>query len=773
MKVPKINGSSIKNFFFYNVEKVILGISLVLLGLLFYLGMSSDKYDKTPDKLVAETRNAASYISKPANWEMISEYRKGDVLVPERIAKASTPVDSSGYKILGLSMIPKALQLRSDPPLPVVTDLEAGVIRATIAVSLDDRKNFSDPLLGLPLAIRQFGPDEVKKKGSRSSDSIADGIAEAGIRAGGSNTKSKKKRGREKEKDPQLTAEPDGWHGLPGVQEAEQGCLRPNNLGISAESCMAVKRNVVVVNALVEHRKLWKEQEQVLANSVAWYPKRDLPQYEFLQIEKRSIGQDGKPSAWKDVSEWINFGQSDFNPGSFVSGPEVVAPENFDSNLTNAIPALMGVDYSKYVLHSKLARRVFKKKEIVEKEPDALDVLEGKQTEEDDEHQRFNNARNGGRREKGSLVKSNRGGGSRMMGSSREFDREDRMGGKFGQNGEGRTSTDMTAYTELADPRLEPESDYKAVRFFDMRVSADKPMRYEYRVRLWLKDPNATDPEATRGDFASQRGMDDDMEMAGSGRRGSKKGEKKIFQKTDINFTMQDQRVRDRLKLSREEVDEDGNPVYYVSEYYGGENKPTEVKVPDGFAYLRFTRPTKWSLPVAVTVGGASPQFFADAVEAPRTAKVAGGEIPIEEPKVNVVTELENPDLKGMEMAAKKEFSVGDLMDFSEPVTIMHPVAQSVHFLEEANFETGATLVDVMGGERLDLQKGEPIQYSLPGESLVMGADGKFRVTNDIDQRTSARFALRAPDEKVEFGKRKKKKKAKSLGGGPSFDEDL
>ena len=52
MKVPKINGSSIKNFFFYNVEKVILGISLVLLGLLFYLGMSSDKYDKTPDKLV-------------------------------------------------------------------------------------------------------------------------------------------------------------------------------------------------------------------------------------------------------------------------------------------------------------------------------------------------------------------------------------------------------------------------------------------------------------------------------------------------------------------------------------------------------------------------------------------------------------------------------------------------------------------------------------------------------------------------------------------------
>ena len=140
MKIPKINANSIKNFFLYNVEKVILGISLVLLGVLFYLGMSSTKYDKTPDKLVSETKTAASFISKTENWNLISDYRKGDTQVPERIAQASEPVDSSGFKILGLSMIPKALQLRADPPLPTVTDLEAGVIRAMIAVRLEDRE---------------------------------------------------------------------------------------------------------------------------------------------------------------------------------------------------------------------------------------------------------------------------------------------------------------------------------------------------------------------------------------------------------------------------------------------------------------------------------------------------------------------------------------------------------------------------------------------------------------------------------------------------------
>ena len=102
MKTPKINANSIKNFFLYNVEKVILGISLVLLGVLFYLGMSSPKYEKTPDSLASETRNAATFISKESNWGLMSKYRKGDTQVPERISMASAPVDSSGYKILGL-----------------------------------------------------------------------------------------------------------------------------------------------------------------------------------------------------------------------------------------------------------------------------------------------------------------------------------------------------------------------------------------------------------------------------------------------------------------------------------------------------------------------------------------------------------------------------------------------------------------------------------------------------------------------------------------------
>ncbi len=787
MKFPKIDGPSIKNFLLYNVEKVIFGISFILLALFFWLGFNAEKYDESPDSLVSESEKASSFITKASNWELIEEYRKGDTGIPERIANASEPVDSSNYKIAGLSMIPKMLQLRTDPPLPVVGEMEAHVIRATVAVKQENQTEL-DQLLQLPVAKRQVDPDEEENSMSsmmemqmmQNEQMEMDMASMMGMDMEGPGArKKKKKKKKDKNKDPQETAEVDAWSGVPGVQEAVAGALRPGRIGISPSNTMALKRNVVVVNGLVEHRKLWKEQEQVLSNSVAWYPKRDLPRYEFLQVEKRTIGADGKPTEWKDVSEWINFDQAELNPGSFVSGPEVVGPWNFDRNLTNAIPAMLGVDYRDFVLHSKLQPRVFKKVEKEEKTSDALNALSGIKSKEDEEGAYDSRFNRGGRRQKGTLVQGgsmgmmmDMGPGADMMGAGM-MDPGMMMGSMFGMRGDGRSSSDMTEYAKLTDPTMEPESDYKAVRFFDMRVAPVKTTKYEYRVRLWLADPNTTDPEATRGGMAEIPDMSDmdPMMMGGMGRG---KDKEKPLVKTDINFTMQDQQVRDRLKLAREEEDENGDPIFFVSEFYDGQDMPTEVMVPKGFEYLRFARPTKWSEPVSVTVGGTEPKFYAESVDPPRTVGIGDTEVPIEEPKVAMIAEIENPDLgKGrFDMAGKKEFSIGDLMNFAEPVTILHPVAMSVHFLEKGDFKTESTLIDVMGGDRLGLPRNDPTQYSLPGESLVMRPDGQFIVTNDIEQRTEARHALRLPDEKAEYGKRKKKVDAMSpFGmGGPMMD---
>ena len=773
-----INSKSIKDFFFYHIEKIILGISLLLLGAFFYLGMSSTKYDKSPDSLVSESQQASSYINQTANWEMISDFRAGDTDIPERIERAKAPVDSTKFLIAGMSIIPKALQLRTDPPLPEVVDLEAKVIRATVAVRSENRSD--DAILDLPVARSQIDPDD-DDTSSRSMGGMGDEMAmemedamadmAENMNDMYSGAKPKKKKEKEKEKDPQETAEVDGWSGLPGVQRAVIAGIDNQLNGISASNAVALKRNVVVVNALVNHRELWQTYTKMLSNSVSYYPKRDLPQYEFLQVERRKIDGD-KPSDWADVSEWVNFEQAEYNPGSFVSGPEVVPPAAYDRNLTNAIPAMLGIDYVKYVLHSKLTPRVFKYPEKEEEELDVAGLLSGKvQKKEEEGQNRFGNRNANVRRQKSSLVKN--GGG--MMGPMMEMmdysGMEDSMSsmGMYRSNAEGRSSSDMVEYADLSDPTVEPAGDYKAIRFFDMQVAANQRAQYEYRVRLWLKDPNATDPEATKnaggmmdrddvgGGMQGMMGMGGDVDING----------KKIFKKTDINFTMQDQAVRDRLKRSREERDEKGNPVYFVSEMYPGDDMPTEIKVPTGFEYLRFARPTKWSAPVSVTVSGPEQNFFAESVAEPRTVEKGGVKFPIDEPAVALVTEVEGTDFNGLELAAKKEFHTGDMINFAEPITIMHPLARSVHFMANADFKTNATLVDVMGGNRLDIPRNDPIQYDLPGESLVMTPNGEFRISNDIDDRTFARAALRLPDEKAEYGRKKRKKKKRTGRDGP------
>ena len=751
MKIPKINKQSISNFFLYNIEKVILGVSMLLLGLFFYLGLGAEKFEDTPDKLVSQANQATSHIKKTSNWELIQEYRKGDVEVSQRIQLASQPLDSTGYKVEGFSMIPKMLQLRSDPPLPEVIDLEAHSIRTSIAVRLrSDNTSFQDPLLILPVAKQKFDPNDEAGSSVReflSQEEELEALEDDSEFEEGSQPKKSGKKKRDRDKDPQDTYEVDSGSGFPGVQEAYAGGLRPANVGISPGNSMTLKRNVVVVNGLVEHRKLWQQTQKVLSNSVGWYPHRDLPQYEFLQVERRTV-ENGRPTEWVDKSEWINFDQAEWYPGSFVSGPEIVPAGNFDRNLTNAIPPIMEVDYVPYALHSKLQKRVFIKVEKEEEGPSALDALEGKKVE-DEEENRFGSPgfNRSGRREKNSLVKG--GGLGFGFDGSMAFD-QDAMGSEmmgFGIPTDGRTSSNMTEYTSTADPTAEPDLEFKAVRFFDMQVSAKEPVTYQYRIRLWLKDPNATDPEATRNDnsFDEMRGMGDGEE-------------EEVFEKVDINFSMQDEAVRNRLKMLAEEEDDEGEPVYYVSEFYG-EDAATKVKVPKGFEYLRFARPTKWSEPITVTVGTGSPNFFAESVNPPRTATVNETEFPIEEPKVELITKVESPVLNGLDIASKKKLATGDLVNYTEAVTVMHPVSRSVHFVQDAGFNTQATLVDVMGGERLPTPKSDPVEYALPGESLVMGNDGGFAIVNDIEQRADARHALRLPDEKAEYGRKKRRKK--------------
>lgn len=772
MKNSKAGSGRIKTFFLYNIEKLILVISLILLALFFYLGMSSNKFEKSPDNLVSEANQATSYIESASNWDEIAAHRQGDVEVVDRVKAAGSPVVASMYKVPGLSMVPKALQLRLDPPLPKVQDVEAHVLRTGVIVQ-NKQTTYDDPFLKLPLAQVKEDPD-AKKKSSMSGymggmggpsdedmDEMMMGMGGPPNRGGRNKKKAKV------EKDPQIDAEVDAWWGLPGVQEAMQGGARPKMVA-AAGSDIALTRNVVIVNALVDHKSLWKRHEQTLSSSLGYYPKRDLPRYDFLQVERREV-KDGQPGEWSDISSFVNFTQADYYPSNFTSAPEVVPAENYDQYLTNAIPPIIGMDYASAVIHSKLNRRVFKVPEGKDEGVATAAILEGKKKLETDERPMLNPDGTKIRRRKKGLGGNGGGmmggyGGDMMGGYGGGMDGDyGGMGGYGMRTGDGRSSSDLTEYEELANPVLEPTSDFKQIRFFDMGISSSKSAVYEYRMRVWVADPNNADDEAGGSgmdDYGGPGDMDEMMGMGGPGGRLARgEEEKKVYKKTKINFTMQDQSVRNRIKRGREEGPA-GEKVYFVSEVYEGSKDPVEIQVPAGEEYLRFARPTRWSDPVKIAVGVASAEFYAERVAEPRTARVGTTEIPVGEPKAEIVTSVEDSQYPGTRIAAKRLFSIGDLLNFSEPVTILHPVAQSIHFIEEANLRSDGVLIDVMGGERLDVPRNEPIQYDLPGETLIMDRNGEFIISNDIEDLMDARHALRLPDEKAEYGGKKAARRA-------------
>ena len=137
---------------------------------------------------------------------------------------------------------------------------------------------------------------------------------------------------------------------LPGVRGPDKS--------LSAQSTKSLLFNIVAVRALVPYQQQAKEFENKFENSIGYYPDRDRPVYQFLEVHRREIGADGNPveaenDGWKDISQRVAYffpqyyppGLTQMPQGVFPTAPEVVAPENFDPIITQPIPpiALLGL----------------------------------------------------------------------------------------------------------------------------------------------------------------------------------------------------------------------------------------------------------------------------------------------------------------------------------------------------------------------------------------------------------------------------------------------
>ncbi len=346
MKKPNIDLSKqgIQKFLLYHVEKIILVVGLVLLGLFFWLGFSTEKFDKqTPKGLVDLSQRAHSHIVSDASWNEIAQFRKADDSAPERIEQAEgklIPADAYPYEyVLGTPVMTAGL--RKDPELNPPQYLMADSFPASVLLTTkgNDALNKLD-LADDSVADNAFGGGD---RGDR--DDRGGGIGGGGGLPDDGGRRPDRGSSTPKKSSPRDDGVIAAGTVLPTHARQEIPGVRPNFVGLNPSSTRAWLCNVTAVTGVVRFENQMQKFNQVLASARGYYPKRDRPIYQYMQIMKQEEGD--APDKWEDITDKIMEQQPALYAGL---APEVVDPDFYDPVLTSPIPSMTQIDYRDYCL---------------------------------------------------------------------------------------------------------------------------------------------------------------------------------------------------------------------------------------------------------------------------------------------------------------------------------------------------------------------------------------------------------------------------------------
>ena len=608
MKASSNSGSSIKRFFIYHCEKLILALSIVLFGLFFYFGYSTPDFTKsTPSKMVEQANRVHVQMTSPEAWNKIREAREGDGEVVNRIVR-SADFTATDYEIGPASYPVKKSSLRKDAVVVAPEALVATPFYEQILIQ---------PLRGLtpnddPLPVSLYETVSASIAGGGGMDDLGSIDDDMMMDDGSSRRPSRNSRTEKEEPVDAGSYIANAMnYRIPGVRG-----------GFAPTQVKSYSMAGVAVTGIVDHQAMWDDFKTRYQPSFGYHPDRDTPRYDYLQVQRREVNDDGTFGQWRDISKQL-ADQRDYFPSQLRTAPEVVGPNEYDNVITMPIPPFTGVDYKDFAIHPQVSLREFRVDEAFES--DAGEPFGGIGDDDD----AFGDLPSGRRR--GALGSSR---DDRMdIGRSRRDDGMNIGGGRFGT--EGRNAADVRAYQEV-NVRERPESPYKVVRFFD--IYGVKPgKKYQYQTRVWLRDPNNEDPEFKNdvgmgNDMMGRGGMMDDLDDMTSEEQEEMK---RFAQKTPIASSMIDPQSRQRLRRTRQE-DVDGKTTYYVSEPYGEDGAMVEIKIPPGQDYLRYARPSRWSKPIEVKVD-ASPTFvYAGEQVEVRQVQVANGTVFDGEPSMKI-----------------------------------------------------------------------------------------------------------------------------------------
>ena len=349
-----------------------------------------------------------------------------------------------------------------------------------------------------------------------------------------------------------------------------------------------------------------------------------------------------------------------------------------------------------------------------------------------------------------------------------------------------RKGSETKPYMEAIAMR-KPGGQYRLVRFFDFfpPTAESRKKVYEYRVRVWVGDPNQLDPSegfaknrgkrleqdaegsvkfggassgdgmSGMGDMGGTGGMDG-MGGMGGGRSGGKGDDMNETRKevvVDVKPSMITPRGRKRIKaaISLDEMqerfekaaegDEPVEPLYVAE--YSKEGELEQIKLPPSkfryayTQYLRFARPSAWSEPVRVQGRQSPTDVYAGATVQGRPHKMdaGSGEVEFEkdEPYFELVVSAWSRSL-GTKLRAKRNVHVGETLDFNSPTYVTHPITLDILAAQDPNANNSDP--DDITKFTLPIRTGQTVVDAFAGQQLDLPSNKKLKIETPTELLT-------------------------------------
>jgi hypothetical protein len=387
MAKVRFDQDTLKRFFALHVEKIVLGVILLLAVGLVYTGYSLEGLDtsRSPDALKKYADvTVQGVINDNAVWPQFADQHRPPTGYVQRVKDIQVSINSGGYRP-EISMMPTPIgpsgEKRTDPDLLAPRDVEVLAITAAVPYVPTSRTE-TDPLQDKKDSVaKQKEQKKAKPKKKRRGGAEAGmegmmgmGDASAGGMEGmagygpaaGMSAEGEGGVGGEGMSPYGPAAGMGGPAGMGGTAMAGAPVFAKDVEGFRAPpGAVAKAQHIVAIKALVPYKEQWNEFESKLSTAMDYNPARDVPMYVGFLAERAEVtGEDDKDLKWKPVSSTRYVTQMTLERKRPLGGwagrlPEVADPRYTRPGvLTMPVPPLLMQSNEAFSLHSKVPRAV-------------------------------------------------------------------------------------------------------------------------------------------------------------------------------------------------------------------------------------------------------------------------------------------------------------------------------------------------------------------------------------------------------------------------------